>query len=101
MDTDELLIAAVRVGLSVLHFLTIKAMVVELKKRDATQAEHELDKDGWIEWHGGDCPVGEDVWVHYRWRDGTTGFTHAGWLSWPHEQADWDIVAYKIMEQGE
>lgn len=55
------------------------------------------DADGWIEWHGGECPVGNDVLVDFRMRDGA-GEVHTskpGHLRWSHTGGDGDIVAYR------
>ena len=54
------------------------------------------DADGWIEWHGGECPVGNDVLVDYRLRDnfvflGSTAIH----LRWGHEDVGGDILAYR------
>lgn len=56
------------------------------------------DSDGWIEWHGGECPVGNDVLVDYRIRDGDGKvYTHSkpGHLRWDHKDWPGDIVAYR------
>lgn len=56
------------------------------------------DADGWIEWPGGECPVGGDVLVDFRMRDGA-GEVHTysdpGHLLWSHTGGDGDIVAYR------
>lgn len=57
------------------------------------------DADGWIEWHGGECPVGGDVLVDYRMRDGTGDELGEGVkgcnLRWDHKDWPGDIVAYR------
>jgi len=52
----------------------------------------------WIEWKGGDCPVGRDVDVDLRFRDETPPFyfTAAGGWMWGHNGTPSDIVAYRL-----
>lgn len=53
----------------------------------------------WIEWKGGECPVGEDVLVEVRWDDGiTTGPLNAGAWRWRHIGNESDIVAYRLVD---
>lgn len=57
--------------------------------------------DDWIPWHGGECPVGGDVTVWVRLRNGSI---HAGcrsdYLLWGHSSTDSaaDIIAYKVVK---
>lgn len=65
-----------------------------------TYAEiQKAEADGWIEWHGGECPVGGDVLVDYRMRDGTGDELGEGVkgcnLRWDHKDWPRDIVAYR------
>ena len=48
----------------------------------------------WIDWAGGDCPVGSDVIV--RLRSGKVFEYHAPWLMWAHLGDECDIVAYQV-----
>jgi len=54
--------------------------------------------DGWIEWHGGECPVDGCVKVEYRLRDGETSNEPASCLAWEHEGECYDIIAYRVIE---
>lgn len=57
------------------------------------------DKDGWIEWKGGKCPVNRGTWVDVRFSDGSTATRKAETLTWPHHVsrlAIANIVAYRI-----
>lgn len=56
------------------------------------------DADGWIEWKGGECPVGGDVMVCCKLRSGKVSITayHAGILSWRHNGNAVDIIAYRL-----
>lgn len=57
------------------------------------------DADGWIEWHGGVCPVAPDTLVQVRLR-GVVPITStaAKFLSWRHTQRASDIVAYRVVQ---
>jgi hypothetical protein len=66
----------------------------------------EAAADGWIEWHGGNCPVAPETIVDLRFRDGVVcTFESAGFWSshnpancnWHHSD-DRDIVAYRIVK---
>lgn len=54
--------------------------------------------DGWIEWHGGPCPVEPESVVEYRVR-GASG--HLEWkavakaIAWEHHNSPGDVIAYK------
>ena len=58
------------------------------------------DADGWVEWGGGECPVGEDVVVEIKTRDGEIQLDQAYWWNWSHEEGspvkDRQIIAYRI-----
>ena len=54
----------------------------------------------WIEWKGGERPVGKNIAVDYRLRDGKVYKNDpAGHLYWPHDKETYDIVAYRLSEQ--
>ena len=62
----------------------------------APEVEKVADSDGWIEWHGGKCPVPDRSMVDYRLRDNLVFLeTSAGRLRWGHENVQGDIVAYR------
>jgi len=55
---------------------------------------------GWIEWHGGKCPVKAGI-INVRYRDGweqnlMVSGTNEEWLHMPSDP-DGDIVAYRII----
>lgn len=60
------------------------------------------DDDGWIEWHGGECPVPDGVPIGLLFRDGDVleEVMSDGWR-WSHEGLKADIVAYRIAEPAE
>ncbi len=62
-----------------------------------------LDKqiDGWIEWKGGECPVGPDVVVEIQMdNDGFVYLFHAGEFRWAwlHGGKDDDIIKYRVVK---
>lgn len=52
-----------------------------LSREEYYQAYPKTDADGWIEWEGGECPVGDDSLVDVRFPDGSEYF---------NTDADWD-----------
>lgn len=58
------------------------------------------DADGWIEWNGGECPVGEGVVVEIKARDGEIQLDQAYGWNWSHEKGspvkDRQIIAYRL-----
>lgn len=64
----------------------------------------------WIEWKGGECPVGKRVQVNVKFRGdgpGDSAWDHpetAGSLRWDHRKAngyagDGDIIAYRVVKE--
>lgn len=69
------------------------------------------DKDGWIKWQGGNCPVVKGTLVDVKHRDGDTGFGKAAGMAasgmgsgnaaayrWDHLNNRDDIVAYRLAQ---
>lgn len=56
--------------------------------------------EGWIEWTGGECPVGRSEKVAYRLRNGQENEDpyEAGCLSWRHHGEPYDIIAYRLVK---
>lgn len=66
------------------------------------------EADGWIEWHGGECPVPEGTVVDVRYRDGSqenalmanrpdrTRFKTAAAPWWRNDRSPGDIIAYRL-----
>ncbi|QFG15330.1 hypothetical protein 4L372X_018 [Aeromonas phage 4_L372X] len=70
-----------------------------LSSEEYYHAYPNADADGWIEWYGGECPVGDfdEVQVKYKVDDGSgMCWCEAKELYWHHEDADCDIVAYRL-----
>lgn len=60
--------------------------------------------DGWLEWRGGECPVPARTEVEVRFRNGETRRscrpTDRNWGYIGRPSSDWDIVAYRIVEEN-
>lgn len=70
-----------------------------LSREEYYHSYPKADADGWIEWNGGECPVGDfdEVQVKYKVDDGSgMEGCEAQELHWHHEDADFDIVAYRL-----
>ncbi len=52
--------------------------------------------DGWIEWAGGECPVGNGVKVDLRFREGNELLEIDADWRWNHRDTPSDIVAYRL-----
>ena len=51
----------------------------------------------WIEWHGGECPVGDGDLVELKLRAGLFRTMCAGNCDWSHAQFSSDIIAYRVL----
>lgn len=52
----------------------------------------------WIEWKGGDCPVGPDVEVEVKLRGGSNSTSKASGYAWKKWGTDDDIIAYRVLD---
>ena len=54
--------------------------------------------DGWIEWHGGECPVAPDTRVEVKFRNGNTDNEEVAdlWF-WGNANNDGQIIAYRVL----
>ncbi|MAK54694.1 MAG: hypothetical protein CML17_02390 [Pusillimonas sp.] len=61
--------------------------------------ENGSHESGWIEWSGGDCPVGSDEVIEYVMRSGMESGRerNATVLDWGHHGENWDIVKYRVV----
>ena len=53
----------------------------------------------WQPWNGGVCPVHPLCVVEYVMRAEQAGPDAADQLDWEHSGDDWDIIAYRIVEE--
>lgn len=57
--------------------------------------------DGWIEWKGGERPVGPYEWVAVKTRGGGCALREkAVCFRWNHADHPEDIVAYRVVQEG-
>lgn len=57
--------------------------------------------EGWIDWHGGECPVDSDaiVGVKFRWHNQCQyNNDRAGDFYWAHTGSNADIIAYRLQQ---
>ena len=77
--------------------------VVSRKQYEAALAASKavVGHDGWIEWHGGECPVDSDAIVEVKFRNPSRNkFNNdrAGDFTWSHDGFDGDIIAYRLQQ---
>ena len=57
--------------------------------------------NGWIDWHGGECPVDSDAIVEVKYRHPSSyqfNNDRAGDFYWPHDGLGYDIIAYRLQQ---
>lgn len=59
----------------------------------------EPNGDGWIKWHGGECPVDECVRVEVKTRGDNPATTFATNMRWYWIDSAGDIVAYRVISE--
>ena len=72
-------------------------LLIELENK-SNQSDGESNNEGWIEWHGGECPVDGHVMVEIIMRDLEHGKCVAGALVWEHEDHPSDIILYQVVK---
>lgn len=66
----------------------------------------DINKDGWIEWNGGECPVEPNTEVQVKLRNGkeytyhAQGFHTGRWRHTDPIKPSGDIIAYKIVRSS-
>ncbi len=71
----------------------------ENKGSKGTVSADSADKNGWIEWNGGNCPVDYKTTVEVKLQDGEHDTDLAGVYSWEHYHSNGDIVAYRVVKE--
>lgn len=74
----------------------IADVVTKQQYEDALEAS-----EGWIDWHGGDCPVDSDAIVEVKCRHPSShqfNNDRAGDFYWPHDGLGYDIIAYRLQQ---
>lgn len=73
-------------------------LLIELENK-SNQSDGESNDDGWIEWHGGECPVDLNTKVEYVLGSGHGEIAMAKDLCWDHiGHHRSDIVAYRVVK---
>lgn len=62
---------------------------------DQIVAETAPDADGWIEWKGGECPVGEGDRIDVKFSDGDEFFDVSSYWGWGADAGCCNIIAYR------
>lgn len=57
--------------------------------------------DGWIGWHGGDCPVDGNLIVEAKLRNREIYKFPARGFDWKNQEESTDIIAYRVVPQPE
>ena len=73
---------------------------LDLYETDPAPAESDAAPEGggWIDWHGGACPVADDARVEPRYRNGhVSNARAAGSLVWSHYGYTADVIAYRVV----
>ena len=78
--------------------LLIEMESKELKPIESKQIE---SNDGWIEWHGGDCPVDGNLIVEAKLRNREIYKFPARGFDWKNQEESTDITAYRVVPQPE
>jgi hypothetical protein len=79
----------------------------DLNRSNSTPLKPVTYQDGWIPWHGGECPVRYGTLVDVRYRDGRTKLSlpaledaedsrDAEARFWEHDEFPSDIIAYRL-----
>lgn len=56
------------------------------------------DSDGWVEWHGGECPVDADTIVETKWTHNDNITKRAGQIRWHHWDNYPNMTRYRIVD---
>ena len=78
---------------------SVKVFWNECRRPTEEELATPSNKDEWIEWKGGECPVDEDTTVRVKMLDGyiTPVTEKAGALRWVRSGSQGDITAYKVV----
>ena len=74
--------------------VTIKNFHQTILSRD--EYFHLYPADGWIEWCGGECPVGEDDLIDVKFSDGDSLFGVDSDWDWAYDADICNIIAYRL-----
>lgn len=71
------------------------------KAYQAALSSQQPADDGWIEWAGGECPVGQNQGVDVKLRGGYGDHFYgnpASYFEWSHNGLGLDIIAYRVVK---
>lgn len=91
------------------HYITANdwnISIVTREKYESAMAASQavLGNNGWIDWHGGECPVDSDTIVEVKYRKPSPlhfNNDRAGDFTWSHDGSIGDIIAYRIVNPHE
>lgn len=91
------------------HYITANDWNVSIVTREKYESAMEASKavlgnNGWIDWHGGECPVDSDAIVEVKYRKPSPlhfNNDRAGDFAWSHTGSNGDIIAYRIVQPNE
>lgn len=91
------------------HRVAFTGHYAETVTRDQYEAALAASKsvvghNGWIDWHGGECPVDSDAIVEVKYRKPNPyqlNNERAGDFAWAHDGIDDDIIAYLLQQPHE
>ena len=72
-----------------------------LSREEYYQAYPKADADGWIEWKGGECPVGEGDRIDVKFSDGDEFFDVGSDWDWGVDAGGCNIIAYRLHKQAD
>jgi hypothetical protein len=65
---------------------------------EANKCGQQLNTDIWIKWDGGKQPVSDGTEVEVKFRNRDSGSAPSSIFRWDHLGVDYDIVAYRVVE---
>ena len=91
------------------HYITANdwnVSIVTREKYESAMAASKavLGNNGWIDWHGGECPVDSDAIVEVKYlKPSPLHFNNdrAGDFAWSHDGDSGDIIAYRLVHPHE
>ena len=72
-----------------------------LSREEYYHAHPKADADGWIEWNGGECPVGEGDRIDVKFSDGDEFFDVGSDWDWGVDAGSCNIIAYRLHKQAD
>lgn len=91
------------------HYITANDWNISIVTREKYESALAASKavvghNGWIDWHGGECPVDSDAIVEVKFRKPCPlhfSNDRAGDFVWSHHGSNGDIIAYRLVNKHE